>query len=1323
MSDQFYRYLAKNLVKYFESREIKSGDKFNIQFEREEQVKIMYDVLEKESNSRPFTYNIMNGSKYKTFSMNVSGIQLIVASNNNTTNDFLIRLRNLIGNVASDEFKDSAILFIHNMTLDSLIRGTESLQKEGMPFHTKTLVKDIQNKLENDKLKEDIKHILYFVLDRMNKSILEDNSSIFQYENILDILNKGRIEKSEYSKFGLFYDDNMLDNKSSKAIKERLLDNEKLFSIVNSIHQYGDPKLELEKHFDSKGIDLLKDENWKYSTYKDIKSSQERMKNKKVELLCIECVENLKLWSKPDIENKSKRKNILLFNKDKLDIINLCIKFDKKIEKTSFSIDKMSKTYTEVKASGNKAYISININISETTFTKVKYNDGIIKYEFRICIVSCDENILNDIKSNYGIVINSKRSMLVTNTDDDTIVINPKGIIERKIQIDEFENEINLEEGERLDLELNVELEEDVEFIKIDVVYDQSVITIVKQEEKEQPISISGMKTWKLKRERKESFKYLGNSKIVQGTSEYFPKENFKENLQIEEYIIENNIMHCTILEEKYKIIELDVDSRIKEAYKNLISYYKVNDCIPSLAYYDVDLVNISKNYINTILEVFEDIKNGKVLSKERLNIAKVGTIHRIDKEEELFLTPLHPVNVAYQLMINNVIGDEEVKEGILKLLGSKYLMPYIYKGKNSLYKVVDQRHSPEWTYYVDHDMSRYKGSRDYVSKLTKEKINEFIEHFTYLFRNISKSVMKIKLINLGDCKEVLLGIFDYYVKKLGKGEEINNLISIDIYIYGDKSIINSFEEIAFYNSINDIKKHFNVNLSVDNYSEEDVLNLFRDKVKFYKKDKMSDLYEYSHLTLYQMDKDVNITSSSMGDIKTGVSLNGLVAGVPSIYLEDTYRTGFGSKFMATTKNELLNISMKFNSLTKSIGTGDPFNDNLSVTTSISENNSSFLNKIYKTSHWVTFIDPKVDLNFFKDDENSNDLLIIHYSDQYTTSSGYDAITVTRKSEQYKFIIEEFLNSKDIKVEEDTVPNLINYFNAINGDWLLRLISSKSQFPREKLSILSAIKISLAYFYHPNIIWIPISLEEILRVSGGAGLKQAGGPFTVKKLTGDTGSYSDDLLLVGIENKNNKIKVYFYPVEVKIGDNNESVIKKAIIQANKTRDLIEEYLTESENDSQKFTKLMYRNFMIQLAIVSAQKMKLYHIWDEQNWDDIINSDIRTNLLNDNYEISNDLDEFIGRGAVISFKKGTYYNGNLGKEDNITILNLSEQEGYNNIVMDLEEMKEKYIRGKSDFVIQEMLINKYLDNTIGIQNMGKNVILDPDAKLNKTKDYD
>ena len=59
--------------------------------------------------------------------------------------------------------------------------------------------------------------------------------------------------------------------------------------------------------------------------------------------------------------------------------------------------------------------------------------------------------------------------------------------------------------------------------------------------------------------------------------------------------------------------------------------------------------------------------------------------------------------------------------------------------------------------------------------------------------------------------------------------------------------------------------------------------------------------------------------------------------------------------------------------------------------------------------------------------------------------------------------------------------------------------------------------------------------------------------------------------------------------------------------------------------------------MMQLVTVSAEKMKLYNIWNSQNWDEIINSDVRTKLLNDDYEISNDLDKYIGRGSIISFK--------------------------------------------------------------------------------------
>ena len=47
--------------------------------------------------------------------------------------------------------------------------------------------------------------------------------------------------------------------------------------------------------------------------------------------------------------------------------------------------------------------------------------------------------------------------------------------------------------------------------------------------------------------------------------------------------------------------------------------------------------------------------------TKEQRNIGKLGTIYRTDGDKEILLTPLHPINVSYQLMINNMIEDEEI--------------------------------------------------------------------------------------------------------------------------------------------------------------------------------------------------------------------------------------------------------------------------------------------------------------------------------------------------------------------------------------------------------------------------------------------------------------------------------------------------------------------------------------------------------------------------------------------------------------------------------------------------------------------------------------
>ena len=370
-----------------------------------------------------------------------------------------------------------------------------------------------------------------------------------------------------------------------------------------------------------------------------------------------------------------------------------------------------------------------------------------------------------------------------------------------------------------------------------------------------------------------------------------------------------------------------------------------------------------------------------------------------------------------------------------------------------------------------------------------------------------------------------------------------------------------------------------------------------------------------------------------------------------------------------------MNVAIKLNAL-NAASSGEPFNSNQCKAISIPNRSKTTLDSIYDASHWVTFIDPKVDLNFFKNDRDAKDLLIIHYSDQYTTAGGYDAITVTRKSGPYQRVIEEFLEKNGIENANNYSPSVIKMFNAINGDWLLRLLSSKSHFPKEKISILSAVKLGLAQFKNDNIIWVPISLEEILRVSGGAGLKQREGFLSAKNLGFENGVTSDDILFVGIEEVCNKVFVHYYPVEVKIGINDPSYIKKGIEQALSTKSIFNKILLPNENGNLNNTQKVYRNFLMQLVITSAEKLSLYNVCTGEKWETIINSHLRRKLLNEEYEISTAIESSLGKAAVISFKKGMAYT-HIGLEDEVMVIEMSEQDGINFVTKNVEEI-EQYV---------------------------------------------
>ncbi len=1295
MLNQFYSYLSEKIMEFFITNPLSAGAKYNIQFEQKNQVQDLYNALRYNNNlCEEFKYKVKindNEVTYDSYAIRFNDVKLIVAATiGDVQPDFLTRLRNMVG--VDKEYKDKAILFIHDTTLDSIMGGTESFVKEGMPFHINSIQKDIQAKMATNNFSEVDKAIINMDLERKRKELIGDSISIFEYRDLLAIINEKYIKDEEYKSFGLFYDSELKDFPSKKLI-DRLKENALNFNRVDEIHNYGNPETQLDRHYDDKGVNELKKPEWKEIDFKDVKKSIENIKKTPP----LEFTGSTVDWDREEGTSKAKSRlrNMIIFNEEKEEEIELEFSFDGFVSKEGLKPE----GELEASTSGKKIKAKLLNCDGNANFYKITYtNDKKIKFEFRIVVVCFNEKYLESIKTNFSINYGKKDSFIRINTNNSSVVFNEFAAISLEYKLVDNYETVNIAEDNNLTVKIgeDFEYEDDSDIVTFKGDINNCIVPFEIVGTTEKTVVIEGTTVWKLKREKKCDFKQIGENKLQFGTKEYFTRDEFRKNLQLEKKIIEMNGMSFIDYGEGLEIEDLELDQDIKEAYFDIVRYFDNTHKLPSLAHLSDELKELYYRFISIYKEKLNEIPEGKELTREHNNLFKIGVIKREIEDKEMLLTPLHPLNISYQLHLYNEIGNETLEEDILKKFSSSYLMPYITVDEKRLYIPVEQNHSPEWKYYVDEKLPRYKSSRDFVSKVVYEKIDEFVDHFKYLFNIGNNAPIKINLINTGDSKEILQGIFKYYLNELKNAK--TEILPMDIYIYSNKNITNAFEEVAFNDDIKDLKVTFGLNLNVASMSEEDILDLYREKVHFYSK-KVENGIEYAHITFIEMNNEIVKNTANMDDIPSGIIFNGLISGVPSVFLGEYYKTGFGTKF-ANTDSDLIKIATSLNAV-NAASTGAPFNKNISQVISVPNSNRLTLEDVYNSSHWITFIDPKVDLNFFKNDPGAKDLLIIHYSDQYTTAGGYDAITITRKSGPYQKVIEEFLNKKGIENVEEHSAGIINMFNAINGDWLLRLISSNSHFPKEKLSILSAIKLAIAKFKKDNFIWVPISLEEVLRVSGGAGLKQSEGFLSAKKLGFEnSGATSDDILLIGIEEVNHKVYVHYYPIEVKIGYKESDELTKGITQAKATKKIFTELLLAKDGHDVTVTQKVYRNFIMQLVITSAEKLSLYNVCEEMNWNSVIDEDLRRKLLNEEYIISNGTEDSLGIACVISFKSGNKEeSASIRKEDNVMVIAMNEEDGFNFVTKTVSEIRE--LVGAIDFVSN--IVSDEITNSIENDN--------------------
>lgn len=652
---------------------------------------------------------------------------------------------------------------------------------------------------------------------------------------------------------------------------------------------------------------------------------------------------------------------------------------------------------------------------------------------------------------------------------------------------------------------------------------------------------------------------------------------------------------------------------------------------------------------------------------------------------------------VAYALEYDSQHDDKEESAFAKKLLSPFYLIPYFYYNdlpkRPYTDKEIGEIHN--WLSYESVNCKPQERTNDITTKMVWTKMEAFIKHFKYLFQDKDCPII-ISTIGIADDTNVIKGIVEFIRKQYSDGVQ-----KIELHEYVDNLMEETFfEKLNRLDSIDAIARELvDLNLKLESkgeYTSQEIIHQLFTRVSFYKHvlSPTNGQIGYSHIAFYQMDTGTEFIRQVTSELRTELSFNGLIS-IPSTYNKmGAYIIGYGTSGVKEQIGYLYPMTTALNTLyaNEEHEGSSVFSNNTCVAKRYKFSKSDLLQSIYDNANWVTFINPEVDINFFY----KQDLYVVHYTDQYTINAKYDSITVTKHVDQYENMLRKSYEKYALSEERFQHFNetMMNYFNCLNGSWMLDIVKKSEDQIREKMSIVAASIAMLRFMSrNKNVYWIPVSLEEILRVTGSIGLPQD--YIFTKKSLGANGAMSDDLLMIGLDATNETdILLYLYPVEVKFSKNS-SMADKAGKQVSQTFLQLKEHLFGDAN----FTKNIYRTFFASQFLTNAEKLNANKLLSDDEYKEI--EQFRFELLNLKYTLKEKLPvKEMGSAAIVSFFSHATHSLSTSLVDNVPVceVHFSECECFQ-FIAEPENNHMKFL--ETDLIMIDTDTQNAIDNPIEI----------------------
>lgn len=1112
------------------------------------------------------------------------------------TENYISNLRDAVA-AQDPPFERCALLIIHNSLLDTLINSAFDLAQGDAVWSPKSIKQQLEGLISEGLSNQVASRCL---LEHQVRVITEEDSSVFGFRHLHDSMLNGDLC---FEKLGLFNDPIVLSNTNEKQVERRLEVNRQLRSEIEfAVEHYPNNLEERLTKFGSKFIQKHFGENpeepWSTLNYGDFKAEEDQQKKLSLDFEGLEgkdCV--VQVRNKKETAAGLRDKHLIIVMPEGQETFEFKIKFvGQRLEKNELEPQpkKMSdRVAIEFFGRGKKSVYTVSgtCGVDPLFFTlRLNRDSSSEKYSFHCMVLR--ENAFHLVAFENQFLIDRVRRALVLQAEQHVLEINPE--LTASLTLDDSGKAISTTEYGRVDFQQLYEESDEVSFILTNG--ETELTVLVEGEASKESVRLPLMLD-------PDRFARLFNDDNYNGVYRRAKETVVIDNQESEPLFLRKQLLLAEASFVSDELIEWDQnhgkgiststlqlsDTGLYTKYQALIAYFQQRKTLPSLASWGPELVDIARDFVFAYIQYLESIPKGHTLSTVSHPVMRLGfaTI-----EGRRFLTPFHPLIIAYYInLIDEIKADGEARsfkqlpEVTKNRLTPRGLIPHLYDPVHRYSYTQAVKQNPFWLEVVPHQDTSF----DFVTTLVKHKIEEFTATFTKLFQHVEDAPLLINSVNNAENYELFRGIVSYYQDNLEKG------CYIHVNLYDEELIETEFDVFAEMGLYDDIKKHYRLDKGTARRNADTIIDLLRTRFTYSKfRHDAADNQAYAHLSFFKNDQKVEAVDNNIDEHLSGVACGGLLNGESSRSEDGRFFTAFGLKGVDYENKPHLQLAKLVGSLSRPAQSkNDLYHDHSAISLAVSEDFRSLLQRSYDSSVWTTIIDPKVTLEFF---ETTKGVILIHYSDQYTSSSGYDAITVTKQVDLYRNI----LGSSGV--------DLIREFNAFNGEWLLKLITDPRTEKIAKQGIIGAYKIVSVLLDQSDITWVPLSVAEMIRVAGNIGLAMSDSDFSRYNREIRKGAISDDIIFAGFKDNH----LYLLPVEVKAGT------RPDFTKARKQAVELKRYMEEDLLGPNTMEARLYRALFVRQVLLQIEKYELYEVFEKEHFASLLEK--REEWLEGNYAI-------------------------------------------------------------------------------------------------------